>query len=66
MGDIQKLMDGEIWEEPVNVELQRCWINFEGIQVPVMSLEYEYQAYQRMGRIEKANKTWKWLEGHRG
>jgi hypothetical protein len=35
----------------------------EGIQIPVLSLEYEYQAYLKLGRIEKAERLKKWLQG---
>jgi hypothetical protein len=65
IGAIQKLVDGEAWEEPVNVEHYRRWISFEGEQVPVMSLEHEYHAYLRMGRVEKAEKIKNWLEEKR-
>jgi len=65
MGDIQKLLDSQVWEEPVKVEKYRHWVNFEGMQVPVLSLEYEYQAYLKLGRIEKAEKMKKRLEENR-
>lgn len=62
MGDIQKLLDNQTWEEPVKIEKYRQWINLEGIQVPVLSVEDEYRAYLKLGRIEKAEKIKKWLE----
>ena len=62
MGDLQKLLDDGTWEEPVRVEKYRQWLNFEGMQVPVLTLEYEYQAYRKMGRLEKAEKINVWLE----
>lgn len=65
MGDVQKLLDTRNWEEPVNIEQYRRWIGFEGMQVPVLSLEYEYQAYQRMGRFEKAEEIKRWLDKNR-
>lgn len=33
------------------------------MQVPVLSLEYEYQAYLKLGRIDKAEILRKWLQG---
>jgi len=33
------------------------------MQVPVLSLEYEYQAYLKLGRIDKAEMLRKWLQG---
>jgi hypothetical protein len=62
IGDIQKLLNDHVWEEPVKVERYRHWIRYEGMQVPVLSLEYEYQAYLKLGRTEKAEKMKKWLE----
>ena len=65
MGDIQKLLDNQVWEEPVKVEEYRHWVSFEGMQVPVLSLEYEHLAYLTLGRIEKADKMKKWMEENR-
>jgi len=62
MGDIQKLIDERSWEEPVKVEQYRHWIEFESMQIPVLSLEYEYQAYLKLGRVEKAEILKKWLQ----
>lgn len=66
MGDIQKLLDDHTWEEPVKVEDHRCWIEINGIPIPVLSLEYEYQAYLKLGRIEKAETLRKWLQRTKG
>jgi hypothetical protein len=62
MGDIQKLLDTEAWEDPVRVEDHREWVKFDEWQVPVLSLEYEYQAYLKMGRVERAGEIRKWLD----
>lgn len=61
MGDIQKRLEDGSWEEPVQVETYRHWIEVVGLQVPVLSLEYEYQAYLKLGRPEKAQQLWDWL-----
>jgi hypothetical protein len=53
MGDIEKLVDGQ-WEgTPYLKEITR-WIHVDGIQLPVLFLEYEVEAYRKMGRIKKA------------
>jgi hypothetical protein len=65
MGDVQKLLDTQNWEEPINIEQYRRWISFEGMQVPVLSLEYEYHAYRGMGRFEKAEEIKSWLDKNR-
>jgi hypothetical protein len=62
MGGIQKRCENQAWEEPVRVELYRLWLDIERMQVPVLSLEYEYQAYLKLGRIEKAGKLRDWLQ----
>ena len=56
IGDIQKLSDNQVWEEPFKVEQYRHWVNFEEMKIPVLSLEYEHQAYLKLGRIVKAEK----------
>lgn len=60
MGDIQKLVDGR-WEEPVDIEKYKKLVYLQGMKIPVLSLDYEYQAYKKMGRIEKAEMIKKWL-----
>lgn len=63
MGDIQKRLEDGSWENPVDLGRHKRVIELEGIQVPVLSLEYEYQAYLKLGRIEKAEVLRKWLSG---
>lgn len=65
MGDIQKLLDDQTWEEPVKVEIYKRWENFENLYVPILSLEYEYEAYLKLGRIQKAEKIKNWLDANR-
>jgi hypothetical protein len=62
MGDIQKWVDQQTWEEPVKVESYRSWVEIEGMQIPVLSLEYEYWAYLKLGRVEKAEILKAWLQ----
>jgi len=56
MGNIQKRLKDGIWEEPVNLRLHKHFVDVAEMQIPVLSLEYEYQAYLKLGRIEKAAK----------
>jgi hypothetical protein len=62
MGDIQKRVDEQTWEEPAKVEHYQHWVEIEGMQIPVLSLEYEHQAYLKLGRVEKAEILRKWLQ----
>lgn len=64
MGDIQKRLPDGIWESPIDIDSNRCFINFDGLSIPVMSLEYEYEAYYKLGRIEKAEQIKRYLEQH--
>jgi len=54
VGDIQKQLADGTWEEPLDLMQHRQFIAFEHMSIPVLSLEYEYQAYMKLGRIEKA------------
>ena len=65
MGDIQKRLEDGTWEAPVRVEDYRQWLDYDGLRLPVLSLDYEVQAYRKMGRIEKAEKIRRWLDEHR-
>jgi hypothetical protein len=62
MGAIQKHLADGTWEKPINVEQYRRFVNVENILIPVLTLEYEYQAYLIMGRIEKARMLREWLD----
>lgn len=61
IGGVQKRLEDGTWEEPIKVERHRVWVEIDGMQIPVLSLEYEYQAYRRLGRIEKAEMLKEWL-----
>jgi hypothetical protein len=61
MGALQKKLKNGNWEEPVNIENYREWVKVESMTVPVLSLYYEYEAYKKLGRYEKAEKIFKWI-----
>ncbi len=65
MGDIQKCLPDGTWEDPIDICSNRCFINYGGISIPVMSLEYECEAYYKLGRMEKADQVRRYLEQHR-
>ena len=62
MGDIQKRGADGVWEEIVNPAHYRQMVEIAGMFVPVLSLEYEYQAYLKFGRVEQANMLRRWLD----
>jgi hypothetical protein len=53
MGDVQKRLEDGSWEDPVDVNRHKLFVAFEGMDVPVLSLEYEAQAYRKLGRFER-------------
>jgi len=54
MGDFQvKLPDGS-WENPPDLARHKQTVLVDDMQVPVLSLEWEYQASLKLGREEKA------------
>jgi len=54
MGDLQKRRPDGSWESPVDVTDHRRFETVDGVRVPVLSLEYEARAYERLGREERA------------
>ncbi len=61
MGDIQKKVEGD-WESPVDIEEYKETVEIEGMEIPVLSLNYEYQAYLKLGRTDRAMKIKRWLK----
>ena len=59
MGDVQKRSE-ESWEA-VDLNEYKRFVEVEGMRIPVLSLEYEYQAYLKLGRLEKAKLLKEWL-----
>ena len=62
MGDIQKRGADGAWEEIVDLPRYRQIVEIAGLLVPVLSLEYEYQAYLKFGRVEQAKMLRRWLD----
>ena len=54
IGDIQKRVPGGPWEPPPDLARLATTVEAQGMQVPVLPLEYERDAYRQMGRLEKA------------
>jgi len=66
MGDIQKRLEDGSWENPIDLEHHKRVVEVEEMKVPVLSLEYEYQAYMKLGRIDKAEMLRNWLHSEYG
>ncbi len=55
MGDIQtRANDKGTWSDIPNIASLRVYITQQALQIPVLPLVYEYEAYLRLGRYDKA------------
>lgn len=61
MGGIQKRQSDGTWESPVDIEEHKLYVEHLGMQVPVLNLQYEQNAYLKLGRLEKAALLAEWL-----
>lgn len=52
MGDIQHRLPDGSWSEAVDIGAKRKWVEVDGLRLPVLSLTYEAEAYERLGRKE--------------
>lgn len=54
MGDIEKKRPDGSWEEAVPLPSIIEHVQFEGMNIPVLSLAYEAQAYKKIGRAVRS------------
>lgn len=67
MGDMAHREDtGSGWNDPPDLSCIRRFVEYEGMELPVIDLEHEYAAYQRLGRPEKAAKIRAFLDQGKG
>jgi hypothetical protein len=60
MGAVQyRRADG--WDAPIDVLQHRRFVTVEAMQLPVLALSYERQAYANLGRAEKVELLETWL-----
>jgi hypothetical protein len=52
MGDVQKRLKDGTWEAPVDLRSHRQVVHIEGMDIPMLSLAYEAQAYLKLGRLD--------------
>ena len=64
MGDIQKRSTDGSWEPPVDLERHRREVELDGMQISVLSLPYEREAYRTLGRVATVHLLEAWLEAH--
>lgn len=54
MGDVRKRRADGTWEPPIELASHREFVTVDGVRVPILSLEYEADAYETLGRTERA------------
>ncbi|MDP1714298.1 MAG: hypothetical protein Q8L41_06080 [Anaerolineales bacterium] len=54
LGDMRHRSLAGIWEPAVEIASVCVWVNWRELQVPVISLKHEALAYEKMGRMQKA------------
>lgn len=54
IGDPQKRSGASTWDPPIDLESKREFVSFEGQMMPVLSLQYEANAYERLGKKGRA------------
>lgn len=54
LGGVKHRLPGADWESPANILASRIWITWSGREIPALPLALEAQAYQMMGRAERA------------
>jgi len=62
IGDIEKRAEDGSWEAAPNLGQHKLFVRVGDMQIPVISLEYECEAYRKMGRFEKAALVRGWLD----
>jgi len=54
IGDIEKLVGEDDWQQAPNLNEIKQFINVENLKIPVLSLVYEAQAYRDLDREDQA------------
>ena len=54
MGDVEKVQADGTWTAPPDLALLTRRVDLQGVPIPVLDLEYEADAYETLGRLERA------------
>jgi len=54
LGDMRHRCFDGTWESPLDIESIREWVEWREFEIPVLSLTHEVLAYEKMGRMQKA------------
>jgi hypothetical protein len=56
LGDIRHRQPDGTWGTSLDIKSILVWVEWQGLEIPVLSLEHEAVAYEAMGRLEKAER----------
>ena len=62
MGDIEKRTSEGTWQPVDDLKKYLRRVKIDDLAIPVLSLEYEYEAYMQLGREDKARFLYNWLK----
>ena len=62
IGDMQHRLADGTWEPIMDMNRFKVWVACDTIEIPVMSLEFLYEAYQLLGRPDKVAVLEQWLK----
>ena len=65
MGDIEKRSSNGTWSSPPDLRKHIEHIMVKKMNIPVLTLQYECEAYMQLGREGKARMLQQWLRQHR-
>jgi hypothetical protein len=54
LGDMRHRSSSSDWEPAVDIASARIWVDWRELQIPVLPLQHEALAYEKMGRTQKA------------
>ncbi|NIM94554.1 MAG: hypothetical protein GTO18_12710 [Anaerolineales bacterium] len=64
MGDVQKIQNDGHWADPPDLREFIHLIKHNNLILPVLDLEYEAEAYEALGRLDKSSKIRETIEGN--
>lgn len=56
LGDVRHRSADGVWELPLVIESALVWVEWRDLTIPVLSLVHEALAYEKMGRVQKAER----------
>lgn len=50
-----------MWDSPIRFTPYKHFLYINGLTLPVLTLEFEYESYRRLGRVAKIRLLGEWL-----